>query len=113
MVEMQSPNGYFYNFLVTTNGQINTSGSTSINTPTWYSWRAFQALTEAAPVIKNLNLPLFNKMDTAIDKLVAQMKIDLVSLPQTTITQNGVMVPQWLADGSAAKSIICDHSWIN
>jgi hypothetical protein len=100
MLEMQSANGYFYNFLLTTTGQINTYGPTSVNTPTWWSWRAFQALTEAAPAIKNLNLPLYNKMNTAISKLVAQMKIDLVNLAQTTTVISGVTIPQWLPAGS-------------
>ena len=37
----------------------------------------------------------------AINSLVAQMKIDLVNLPQTITTFSGVTVPQWLPDGSA------------
>ncbi len=100
MLEMQSPNGYFYNFLYS-NGQINTTGSTSVNTPTWWSWRAFQALTEAAPVIKNINLPLYNRMNTAINNLVARMKSDLLVIPQTTTVISGITIPQWLPSGSA------------
>jgi hypothetical protein len=100
MLEMQSANGYFYNFLQT-NGQINMYGVTSVNTPTWWSWRAFMALTEAAPAIKNLNPALYNKMNTAILKLVAQMKVDLVGQAQTTTTISGVTVPTWLPTGSA------------
>src|SRR5580704_7734460 len=58
ILEMQSPNGYFYNFLFA-NNLINTSGATSINNPNWWSWRALQALTEAGPVIKNNNASLY------------------------------------------------------
>ena len=36
LVEMQSSNGYFYNFLLTGN-QINTNGTTSINNAEWWS----------------------------------------------------------------------------
>jgi hypothetical protein len=100
MLEMQSPNNYFYNFLQT-NGQINTYGTTSINDPTWWSWRAFMALTEAAPAMKSLNPTLYAKMNTAIGKLVAQMKIDLVGLAETTTTVSGVTIPTWLPTGSA------------
>ncbi len=100
MLEMQSANGYFYNFLLTTTGQINTYGQTSVNTPNWWSWRAFQALTEAAPAIKSLNVPLYNKMNAAISKLVAQMKVDLVNLPETTTVISGVTIPEWLPAGS-------------
>ena len=57
LLEMQSPNGYFYNFLLTGN-QINTSGPTSINNPEWWSWRALQALTEGSPLVKVTNAAL-------------------------------------------------------
>ncbi len=77
VLEMQSGNGYFYNFLFT-NNTINTAGPTSVNNPNWWSWRALQALTEAAPVIKNLNSPLYNRMNTAINLLVERIKTDLV-----------------------------------
>jgi hypothetical protein len=100
MLEMQSSNNYFYNFLQT-NGQINMYGTTSINQPNWWSWRAFMALTEAAPVIKTLNPTLYTKMNTAILKLVGQMKVDLVGLAQTTTTVSGVTIPTWLISGSA------------
>ena len=99
MIEMQSVNGYFYNFLFA-NGLINTSGATSINNANWWSWRALQALTEAAPIIQNKNAALYIKVAAAINKLVAQIKIDLVNLPQTTTIVNGITVPTWLPAGS-------------
>jgi len=101
MLEMQSPNNYFYNFLFST-GQINTSGATSINNANWWSWRAFQALTEAAPVIKELNPALYTKMNTAISNLVTRMKTDFVNLQETTAIYSGVTAPQWLPSGSAS-----------
>ena len=100
LIEMQSSNGYFYNF-VFTNGSINTTGSTSINTANWWSWRALQALTEAAPLIKNKNASLYGKMTTVINNLVARIKTDLVNLPQTTTVMNGFNIPTWLPSGSA------------
>ncbi|HYV91501.1 MAG TPA: hypothetical protein VE978_06950 [Chitinophagales bacterium] len=100
ILEMQSANGYFYNFLFT-NGTINNIGSTSINNPNWWSWRALQTLTEAEPVIKNMDAQLYDKMDVAVNKLVAQIKTDLVNLPQTTKVVNGITVPEWLPSVSA------------
>jgi len=100
LLEMQSPNGYFYNFLLTGN-QVNTTGPTSINNPEWWSWRALQTLTEASPLVKISNLPLSQKMDLAVTKLVAALKTDLVNLPQTTKVVSGITVPQWLPAGSA------------
>ena len=99
ILEMQSSNGYFFNFLFTS-GLINMGGVTSIDNPNWWSWRALQALTEAEPFIKNKDVVLYNKMDVAINKLVANIKRDFVNLPQTTKDVNGITIPQWLPQGS-------------
>src|SRR5436190_8553542 len=65
LLAMQSSNGYFYNFLLTSN-QINTNGATSINNPEWWSWRALQTLTEGSPLVKKvINAELAGKMDQA------------------------------------------------
>lgn len=100
ILEMQSSNGYFYNFLSSGN-QINTSGPTSIDNPEWWSWRALQALTEGYALVKPLNPSLSAKMNSAINKLVASLKTDLVNLPQTTTVVSGITIPQWLPSGSA------------
>ena len=99
ILEMQSANGYFYNFLFTGN-TINTSGVTSVNNPNWWSWRALQALTESAPFVKDKNANLYNKMEMAITNLIARIKLDLVGLPKTTTTVSGITIPQWLPAGS-------------
>jgi hypothetical protein len=99
ILEMQSTNGYFYNFLFT-NGLINKAGATSVNNANWWSWRALQTLTEAAPLIQNKDADLYAKMNVAINNLIARIKTDLVNLPQTTKIVNGITVPQWLPAGS-------------
>jgi len=99
ILEMQSANGYFYNFLFTGN-TINISGVTSVNNPNWWSWRALQALTESAPFVKDKNANLYNKMEMAITNLIARIKLDLVGLPKTTTTVSGITIPQWLPAGS-------------
>lgn len=99
VLKMQSANGYFYNFLFE-NGTINKTGSTSINGADWWSWRAFQTLTEAEPLIKNINASMADEIDTAIDKLVNRIKLDFAHVPQKTKSVNGVSVPQWLPAGS-------------
>lgn len=101
ILEMQSSNGYFYNFLIT-NNQINTSGSTSVNSPNWWSWRALQALTEAEPIVKTYNVALSNKIDNAVNKLINALKSDEVNIAQTTAVSNGITIPQWLPDQSGA-----------
>ena len=99
ILEMQSGNGYFYNFL-SVNDAINTSGATSINNPNWWSWRALQTLTEAAPILQSKNLQLYNKVVPAINKLIVRIKTDLVNQPQTTTMIDSITIPQWLPSGS-------------
>ncbi len=62
ILEMQSENGYFYNFLFL-DSSINTKGKTSINTPGWWSWRALQTLTEAAPIIRKLDIQFAQRIN--------------------------------------------------
>jgi hypothetical protein len=99
ILEMQSANGYFYNFLFS-NGLINKAGATSIDNPNWWSWRALQTLTEAAPLIQNKNADLYAKMNIAVNRLIASIKTDLVNLPPTTKLVQGIIVPEWLPAGS-------------
>jgi hypothetical protein len=99
ILEMQSDNGYFYNFLFL-NNTINKTGPTSINNPGWWSWRALYTLTEASPLIKTKDIQLSDKMDLAINKLIVKIKTDLVNIPQTIKVVSGITVPQWLPAGS-------------
>ncbi len=99
ILEMQSTNGYFYNFLFK-NGLINKAGSTSVDNPNWWSWRALQTLTEAQPFINNIDAQLAGEMDIAVNKLIANIKRDFVNIPETTKIVNGITVPEWLPAGS-------------
>jgi len=77
ILEMQSSNGYFYNFLFT-NNTINTNGATSINNANWWSWRALYTLSETAPLVRTKDSQLADKIDAAIAKLIVTIKTDLV-----------------------------------
>src|SRR6266498_558008 len=107
MLEMQSANGYFYNFLFP-DITINTTGVTSVNTANWWSWRALYALSEAGPLVRSKDVQLADKIDAAISKLVARIKTDLAPLPQTTKIVSGITVPTWLPveSGTDQASII-------
>ena len=100
ILEMQADNGYFYNFLLG-NGLINKGGATSVAGPNWWSWRALQTLTEASPLIKNINATLSGRIDMSVQKLISSIKTDLVNLPLTTSIVSGITIPQWLPLGSA------------
>jgi hypothetical protein len=99
LLEMQSANGYFYNF-VFPDLTINTGGSTSVNTPNWWSWRALYALSESAPAIRTKDAALATRMDASIDKLVTRIKADLVNIPKDPEIVGGIIVPKWLPAGS-------------
>lgn len=105
LINMQSDNGYFYNFLQLGN-TINKTGATSINQPKWWSWRALQALTEASPIVRSKNELLADQADAAIIKLVNAIKQNLVNIPLTTIQINGLNIPQWLSEGADQAATI-------
>jgi len=105
VLNMQSANGYFYNFIETGN-VINTSGITSVNQANWWSWRALQALTEGVLVVKSTNPALAAQMDVAIQKLISRIKLELVNTPRTTAVYNGITIPTWLPGGSDAGATL-------
>lgn len=99
ILEMQSDNGYFYNFLFP-GDSVNTVGKTSVNEPGWWSWRALYTLTEAAPLIRGIDAAFADKINAAIDRIVIKIKSDLATIPITTKLVNGIRIPQWLPAGS-------------
>jgi hypothetical protein len=99
ILQMQSGNGYFFNF-VFPDSSINTSGQTSTNNANWWSWRALYALSEASRIIKNKNAQLADKMDKSINTLIAKIKTDFFSLAENTKVVEGITVPRWLPAGS-------------
>lgn len=100
ILAMQSDNGYFYNFLFP-DRSINKTGKTSINEANWWSWRALQTLTEGSTLIRKINVPFANKIDTSISKLIIKIKSEVASFPLITKKIKGITVPQWLPAGSA------------
>ncbi|HZH94543.1 MAG TPA: hypothetical protein VEY06_01610 [Flavisolibacter sp.] len=99
VLQMQAANGYFYNFLLP-GDTINTTHETSRAEGGWWSWRALQTLTEAMPLLKKVDATLAQKTEASIERLLVNIKSDMVEIPKTTKMVNGVMVPQWLPAGS-------------
>ncbi len=105
VLNMQSDNGYFYNFLQT-DGSINQYGITSVNQPKWWSWRALQVLAEGVNVVRTKDATLAGRMGAAVNKLVAAIKTDLVDRPQVFSQVDGIDVPQWLPEGADQASTL-------
>jgi len=100
MLEMQSPSGYFYNFLQQ-GSFINTGGPTSAAGPNWWSWRALQSFAESLPIVQEINSPLADKINISIQKIIQAIKTDIIPFPATTEDISGITIPKWLPQGSA------------
>jgi len=95
VLQMQADNGYFFNFLQN-DLSINRTYSTSVASPIWWSWRALWHLSEAYPFYKTNDALLAARIQSSIQKIVANIKRDFSSLPKDTKIVNGLTVPKWL-----------------
>ncbi|GAB3248224.1 hypothetical protein GCM10027347_04370 [Larkinella harenae] len=101
VLQLQSANGYFYNFLWP-DRTINTTFQTSVNQPNWWSWRALWFLSEAQPYYQKTDAALATRIQTANQKLVTVMVRDFGSKPQEVNFARGIKVPKWLPFGSGS-----------
>ena len=60
-----------------------------------------QTLTEATLLIKRINVPLSNTIDSTINKLIIKIKSEVAGFPLVTKKVKGISVLQWLPAGSA------------
>jgi len=99
VLQLQADNGYFYNFLQD-NFSINKTYSTSVANPDWWSWRALWHLSEAYPFYKTNDPVLAVRIQSSMQKIVANIKRDYGSLAKDTKIVNGLTVPKWLPASS-------------
>lgn len=108
VLEMQNENGYFNNF-IWNDLSINTTYSTSIAELNWWSFRALWGLESAYTILKT-DTDITNRITTAIEKLINNIKIDLPVTSLTTQLINDIETPTWLpfqhASDQAALLII-------
>ncbi len=101
ILQLQSTNGYFYNFLFT-DLSINRTGQTSVDQANWWSWRALWGLTEAHPYYKTTDPALAGRILTASGRVVTNMLRDFGAKPLAYTFVKGVKVPTWLPFGSGS-----------
>lgn len=104
VLQLQAENGnagagYFYNFLWP-DRTINKTFKTSVAEPNFWSWRALWLLSEAYPYYQKADITLAGRMQTAIQKLTANMIRDFGSKPKEYNSIKGIQVPKWLPFGS-------------
>ncbi len=101
VLQMQSGNGYFYNFLWP-DKTLNTTFRTSQNVADWWSWRALWLLSEAGPYFAKTDAGFATQIQTALSRLVASMVRDFGAKAKDANIVSGVAVPKWLPYGSGS-----------
>ncbi len=101
VLQMQSPNGYFYNFLWP-DKTVNTTFRTSQNVADWWSWRALWLLSEAGPYFTKTDAGFATQIQTGVSRLVANMGRDFGAKANDANIVQGVSVPKWLPYGSGS-----------
>jgi len=99
LMEMQAPNGYFYNF-IWPDGSINTTGRTSQAIPTWWSWRALWSIGEAIKILRP-NDPFVTELNQHRNALLNAMLRQKTMFSTKTDTAGGLVIPTWLPGGAA------------
>jgi hypothetical protein len=98
LLAMQSPGGYYYNF-IWPDGRIHTEGTTSKPEPNFWSWRVLWAFGEAIDLLP-ADDPLVNRMKDQRELLVQKMLTEPSFNTVQTDTSMGWKFPTWLPKGS-------------
>lgn len=100
LMEMQSPDGYFYNF-IWPDGSINTTGRTSRAVPAWWSWRALWSMGEGIRILGPGD-PIVIELNQHRDELLNAMLHEKAMFSTKTDTAGGLEIPTWLPERTAA-----------
>ena len=99
LMEMQTPNGYFYNF-IWPDGSINKTGRTSNAIPTWWSWRSLWSIGEAIKILGHDDA-LVPELTQHRNALLNAMLREKSFFSTKTDTAGGFGIPTWLPGGAA------------
>lgn len=94
IVEMQSENGFFYNFIYK-DLTINKTHKNSEARADWWTWRAMWALAEVLPVFKEYNPDLAEEIEATIKKALNASMVLKKNYPQK-VDFMGFQLPGWL-----------------
>lgn len=98
LLAMQSPNGFYYNF-IWPDGRIHTDGITSKPEPNFWSWRVLWAFGEAIDLLA-ADDPLVNRIKEQRELLVEKILAEPSFNTAQTDTSMGWTFPTWLPKGS-------------
>jgi hypothetical protein len=100
LLEMQAPNGLFYNFVLTDHS-INKERVNSQPLADWWSWRALWALAEGSQIYRQISPSYYDTLLSSVGRTFPAIDSLLEVYPQT-VTIAGLDLPRWLPYGSAA-----------
>jgi hypothetical protein len=105
LLHMRSDNGFFYNFMLP-GGQINTTHQNSVARSSFWTWRAFWALSELQLLDNGSLADLKKEAKPALDELVGKLPA-LCPSPADTAQFGGIALPKCLAElGADQASVI-------
>jgi hypothetical protein len=105
VLHMRAENGFFHNFMLP-GGQINTTHQNSVARSSFWTWRAFWALSELLLVDAEPLVDLKNTVKPVFDELVGKLPA-LCPSPPDTAQFSGIALPKCLAElGADQASVI-------
>ncbi len=111
VLQMQSENGYFHNF-VFPDGTVNTTHKNSVATPNWWSWRAFWALTELRAVNAATLTDLQHRSLAVIEEMIPLIS-KLCPNPEEVYELEGLSLPSCLSEMGTDQIAIILHGLNN
>ena len=113
--KMQSPEGWYYNF-VFPDLSINKTHQNSVAEPGWWSWRAVWAILNGYRTFINIDQQYADSLKQQLESIIPLIKNYLPKTDSTKIVE-GVTVPAWLpyesASDQAALINICLTEYIS
>lgn len=104
VMRLQTPSGYFYNFVWDNTLRINTTHENSrADELNWWTARAVWALGTGARVLKTQDPELTASMVAASRRLLPAIDAHLANYPRTELI-NGMQMPTWLVYRNAADA---------
>ncbi|MEX2604212.1 MAG: hypothetical protein WD361_08405 [Gracilimonas sp.] len=104
VLNMQTEEGLFYNFVFSNKLDINKTHQNSVaDKMNWWGGRAVWALGTGAKILAEHDTSFSQICLTSIDKSIPHIEEFLVKYPETK-TKHGYVMPEWLVSGTASDA---------
>lgn len=103
ILDMQAPNGMFYNF-IQADHTINTHRPNSRARPDWWTWRAVWAMGEAYPLFFQADSGFAAQLAVSVNRTLPKLDSILNKYPDQSEVE-GFSLPDWLPHRGAADQV--------